>query len=109
MAPGSTSPGSLQRLRRSGCPGEKVPCNEGQKVDKSHGVCSPTGKFCPVSRRPGRCEGSQESAGQTQKLDRAAGNREELCVCLFLQVCCCRGEVLGCHPANSHHRDKHLN
>lgn len=77
VALGSTSPGSLQWLCVSGCPGKKVSCSQGQKVDESHWGCSPTGESSPVSRRTGRCEGSQKSsAGQTQELDRAAGNRK---------------------------------
>ena len=50
--------------------------SQGQKVDESHGVCSPAGEPSPLSRRTGRREGSwKSSAGQTQGLDGVAGNR----------------------------------
>lgn len=86
---GSTSSGLC-----SSCPGEKASCSRGQSAAESRGVGSPAGESSAVSRRTERCEGRQESsAGQPGELARAAGNREELCLCLFSQVRCCRGEV----------------
>ena len=45
---------------------------------KSHGKC-----VTPGSALPNEPELQKSAAGHTQMLGRAAGNREELCFCLF--------------------------
>lgn len=46
---------------------------------KSHGKC-----VTPGSALPSEPELQKSTAGHAQTLDRVAGNREELCFCLFL-------------------------
>lgn len=72
---------------RLGCPGERVSCSQGQKVDESHGMRSPAGEPFRVSGCAGRGAGSQKCAGQTKQ----CGNREELCASAFY----CRFAVAG--------------